>query len=78
MSTDFNGKPAGAPAGQPANDAIAADRAVSIVYQVVDNRTSLVPQPFSDQAVLRRRAYFRALDLAGRAPRRLLVTDRIA
>ena len=34
----------------------------SVVYQVVDNRTSLVVKQFPDQAVLRRRAYFRALD----------------
>jgi hypothetical protein len=55
------------------------DRAAgSIVYQVVDVRTNLVLQQFPDQAVLRRRAYFRALDQAGRAPTRLLVTDRMA
>jgi hypothetical protein len=77
VSTDFSVKPAGAPAVQPANDAIAADRAVSIVYQVLDNRTSPV-QPFPDQAGLRRRAYLRALDLAGRTPARLLITDRMA
>jgi hypothetical protein len=73
VSTDFNFKPAGAPAVQPADEAIATDRALAIV---VDNATSLQPTP--DQAVLRRRAYFRALDLAARAPKRLLVTDRIA
>jgi hypothetical protein len=44
--------------------------AASMVYQVVDNRTSLVVRQYPDQAVLRRRAYFRALDLAK--------TDRIA
>jgi uncharacterized FlaG/YvyC family protein len=38
--------------------------AASVVYQVVDNRTSLVVKQYPDQAVLRRRAYFRALDLA--------------
>jgi hypothetical protein len=55
------------------------DRAAgSIVYQVVDVRTNLVLQQFPDQAVLRRRAYFRALDQAGRAPTRVLVTDRMA
>jgi hypothetical protein len=36
----------------------------SIVYQVVDNRTSLVVRQFSDQGFLRRRAYARALEQA--------------
>ena len=67
MGTDFNIRPAGAPV---ANDAAAV--------QVADNRTSLVQQPLADEAVLRRRAYFRALGLAGRAPRRMAVTDRMA
>ena len=70
MSTDFSIKPVGAPAAQPANSAAAT------VYQVADNRTNLVAQPFPDQSVLRRRAYFRALDLTRRAPTRLVVTDR--
>jgi hypothetical protein len=78
MSSDFSFKPGGAPVVQPANDAIATDRAVSVVYPVIDNRTSLVLQPFPDQAGLRRRAYLRALDLAGRTPARLLGTDRTA
>jgi uncharacterized FlaG/YvyC family protein len=53
------------------------DRAApSIVNQVVDNRTNLVVQQFPDEAVLRRRAYFRALDLTRGAPTRHLVTDR--
>jgi hypothetical protein len=55
------------------------DRAAgSVVYQVVDNRTNLVVQQFPDEAVLRRRAYFRALDLTKDTPARLLVTDRKA
>src|ERR1700720_2575927 len=52
--------------------------AASIVYQVVDSRTSLVVKQFPDEAVLRRRAYFRALDLTRDAPTRLLATDRKA
>jgi uncharacterized FlaG/YvyC family protein len=36
----------------------------SIVYQVVDNRTSLVVRQFPDQGFLRRRAYARALEQA--------------
>jgi hypothetical protein len=35
-------------------------------------------QQFPDEAVLRRRAYFRALDLTRGAPTRHLVTDRKA
>jgi hypothetical protein len=38
--------------------------AASVVYQVVDNRTSLVVKQFPDQGVLRRRAYARALEQA--------------
>jgi uncharacterized FlaG/YvyC family protein len=49
----------------------------SIVYQVVDNRTSLVVRQFPDQAVLRRRAYFRALDLM-KDDARIRFTDRSA
>jgi hypothetical protein len=113
MSTDFSIKPAGAPAGQPANNAVTTelpaaqsvtavgasararidadaagvdvsrqaffDRAAgSVVYQVVDARTNLVLQQFPDEAVLRRRAYFHALDQAGRIPARVLRTDRLA
>ena len=52
--------------------------AASIVYQVVDNRTNLVVQQFPDEAVLRRRAYFRALDLTRDTPTRHIVTDRKA
>jgi uncharacterized FlaG/YvyC family protein len=58
---------------------VVIDRAAaSIVYQVVDNRTNLVVQQFPDEAVLRRRAYFRALDLAKDGPTRPIVTDRTA
>ena len=49
----------------------------SIVYQVVDNRTSLVVRQFPDQAILRRRAYFRALDLM-KDDARIRFTDRSA
>jgi len=52
--------------------------AASIVYQVVDNRTSQVVKQFPEEAVLRRRAYFRALDLTKDAPQRLRATDRSA
>ena len=52
--------------------------AASIVFQVVDNRTSQVIKQFPEEAVLRRRAYFRTLELAKSAPTRLLATDRRA
>jgi len=52
--------------------------AATIVFQVVDNRTSQVVQQFPDEAVLRRRAYFHTLDLTKDAPTRLLATDRKA
>jgi uncharacterized FlaG/YvyC family protein len=52
--------------------------AATIVYQVVDNRTSLVVKQFPEEAVLRRRAYFRTVDLTKDAPARLRVTDRKA
>jgi len=52
--------------------------AASIVYQVVDSRTNAVVEQFPDEAVLRRRAYFHALDLTKEAPTRLRATDRRA
>jgi hypothetical protein len=57
------------------NQVVIDRAAASIVYQVIDSRTSLVVKQFPDEAVLRRRAYFRALDLTRDAPTRLLVTD---
>jgi hypothetical protein len=52
--------------------------AASIVYQVVDTKTDTVVTQFPDEAVLRRRAYFRALDLTKDASTRVLATDRRA
>ena len=60
------------------NQVIIDRAAASIVYRVVDNRTSLVVRQFPEEAVLRRRAYFRAVDLTKDAPARLRVTDRKA
>ena len=59
------------------NQVVIDREAASIVYQVVDNRTSLVVKQFPEEAVLRRRAYFRSLDLTRDAPR-LRATDRKA
>jgi hypothetical protein len=50
--------------GNTSNNVILDRDAASVVYQVVDNRTSLVVKQFPDQGVLRRRAYTRALEQA--------------
>jgi hypothetical protein len=60
------------------NQVVIDREAASIVYQVIDNRTSEVVKQFPDEAVLRRRAYFRSLELAKEAPTRLRATDRKA
>jgi hypothetical protein len=60
------------------NQVIIDREAASIVYQVVDNRTSQVVKQFPEEAVLRRRAYFHMLDLTKDAPTRLRATDRKA
>lgn len=67
---------------QASNDTVShqviVDRdAASMVYQVVDNRTSLVVKQFPDEAMLRRRAYFRTLDMV-KAERKQSATDRRA
>jgi len=52
-------------AGSTTSHQVILDRAAaSVVYQVVDNRTSLVLKQFPDTGVLRRRAYARALEQA--------------
>src|SRR5215510_6191874 len=45
------------------NQVLIDREAASVVYQVVDNRTSLVIKQFPEEAVLRRRAYFNTLDM---------------
>ena len=66
-------------AARSTSNQVVIDReAASIVYQVVDNRTSLVVKQFPEEAVLRRRAYFNTLDMNKDAPQRLRVTDRQA
>ncbi|MBR0696240.1 hypothetical protein [Bradyrhizobium lablabi] len=63
-------------AASVSNQVIIDRDAASIVYRVVDNRTSQVMKQFPEEAVLRRRAYFHALDLSKEAPTRLRATDR--
>ena len=52
--------------------------AASMVYQVVDNRTSLVVKQYPDEAMLRRRAYFRTLDMVKAERKQSIATDRRA
>ena len=55
------------------------DRAsASLVFQVVDSKNAEVVEQYPDEAVLRRRAYFHALDLSKNSPPRALPTDRSA
>ncbi|MFK4506158.1 hypothetical protein LPJ38_31265 [Bradyrhizobium daqingense] len=51
--------------------------AASFVFQVVNERTEAVVNQFPDEAMLRRRAYFHALDRQAE-PSRPLSTDRSA
>ncbi len=61
---------------------VSIDRAADqVVYKVVDSRTSLVVRQFPDEALLRSRAYARALDdarLAALTTRKTGVTNLIA
>ena len=52
--------------------------AAAMVYQVLDSKTDQVVDQYPDEAVLRRRAYFHALDLAKGTPPRVIPTDRTA
>ncbi len=63
-------------AASVSNQVIIDREAAAIVYQVIDNRTSQVVKQFPEEAALRRRAYFHALDLSKDAPTRLRATDR--
>ncbi len=52
------------------------DRAAgSFVFEVLDSRTDQVVQQFPDEAVLRRRAYYRSLDLSRETSARPIATD---
>ena len=61
-----------------ANQVVIDRDARSVVYQVIDTKTSQVVKQFPEEAVLRRRAYFHTLDLTKDAPQRLAATDRKA
>lgn len=55
------------------------DRAAgSMVYQVVNSLTDQVVEQYPDEAALRRRTYFHALDQAKSDPQRLVPTDLTA
>jgi hypothetical protein len=65
------------PAKDDVSRQVFIDRAAgAVVFQVVDSLTNLVVQQFPDEAVLRRRAYFRALDLTRNSATRLPAADR--
>jgi hypothetical protein len=52
------------------------DRAAgSIVYQVINSNTDQVVEQYPDDATLRRRAYYHALDLTKDQPTRPITTD---
>ena len=65
-------------AASVANQVVFDRDARAVVYQVIDTKTSQVVKQFPEEAVLRRRAYFHALDLSKDAPTRLRATDRQA
>jgi hypothetical protein len=50
----------------------------AMVYQLVNDRTDQVVTQYPDDAVLRRRAYFHALELSRATPPRAVPTDRLA
>jgi len=50
----------------------------AVVYQAINERTGAVINQFPDNAMLRRRAYFRALDLTKSVMPRGVATDRNA
>ena len=52
--------------------------AASFVFQVVNEKTDAVVTQFPDEAMLRRRAYFHALDLSKSEVSRPVSTDRNA
>ncbi len=64
-------------AGDEASHQTVLERSAAwFVDQVVGSKSSDAGQLQTDEASLRRRAYFDALDLTRRAPTRLLATDR--
>ena len=50
------------PTETQSRDVIVDAEAEALVYRVLDTRTSLVVRQYPDEAMLRRRAYFHALD----------------
>ena len=65
-------------ASSMSNQVVIDRDARAVVYQVIDTKTSQVVKQFPEEAVLRRRAYFHALDLTKDEPTRMLATDRKA
>lgn len=63
-------------AASTSNQVVIDRAAASIVYQVIDDKTSQVVRQFPEEAILRRRAYFNSLDQSKGTPTRMLATDR--
>jgi hypothetical protein len=49
-----------------------------MVYQIVDQKTDEVMDQYPDEAVLRRRAYFHALEVSRDNAPRVMPTDLVA
>jgi hypothetical protein len=65
--------------GQNVSRQVVFDQAAaSFVFQVVNEKNDQVVDQFPDEAMLRRRAYFHALDLSKADAERPLSTDRSA
>ncbi|MCB1413166.1 MAG: hypothetical protein KDJ76_08570 [Xanthobacteraceae bacterium] len=66
------------PGGTTSHQVVLDRSSRTIVYQVVDNRTSLVVRQYPEEAILRRRAYFRTLDMMKADRAREREADRTA
>jgi hypothetical protein len=77
-ATVVRNDPQPAPEDDVSHQAFFDRAAVAMVYQVVDGKTDQVVEQYPDDAVLRRRAYFHALDLAKSEPSRVIPTDLVA
>ena len=73
-----NDSPGSGPSDLLSHQAFFDNAAVAVVFQSVDQLTGQVIQQFPDDATLRRRAYFHALDVANDTSAHPLATDLTA